>query len=192
MTPSYITDLIPPTIGEINQYPLRNQDNIRIPPTRTVASKKSCIHSGIDMWNNLDQNLRNLESFSAFKNSLIKKSNSNATNVPSVYLSGQRYLSVLHARIRNYCSDLNYDLFSNHLRDDPFCNCILHEYETAEHFILKCGFFKDQRLTLFQATRQFAPLDINILLFAKIDLTHDQNVIIFSAVQDFIRQSKRF
>ena len=110
------------------------------------------------MWNNLDQNLRNLESFSAFKNSLIKKSNSNATNVPSVYLSGQRYLSVLHARIRNYCSDLNYDLFSNHLRDDPFCNCILHEYETAEHFILKCRFFKDQRLTLFK------PLDNVILL----------------------------
>ena len=35
-------------------------------------------------------------------------------------LFGKRHLSVLHARIRNKCSQLNNDLFNNHLRDYPF------------------------------------------------------------------------
>ena len=51
------------------------------------------------------------------------------------YLEGDRFLSVLHARIRNQCSRLNYDLFkNNYLRDNPFCMSLL-EPEDAEHFL---------------------------------------------------------
>ena len=42
------------------------------------------------------------------------------TKVPSFYLTGDRYLSVLHARIRNKCSNLNNDLFNNHLSPTPY------------------------------------------------------------------------
>ena len=55
------------------------------------------------------------------------------TKVPSFYLTGDRYLSVLHAKIRNKCSNLNNDLFNNHLSPTPLCNRC-QETEDAEHF----------------------------------------------------------
>ena len=33
---------------------------------------------------------------------------------------GQNHISILHARLRNNCSNLNNDLFRNHLRDNPW------------------------------------------------------------------------
>ena len=53
--------------------------------------------------------------------------------VPSFYLVGDIYFTVLHARLRNNCSNLNNDLYVNHLRADPLCNC-LNENEDANHF----------------------------------------------------------
>ena len=47
----------------------------------------------------------------------------------------QRLLSVLHARIRNNCSDLNNDLVQNHLRNDPYCSCG-NDIENAHHYFL--------------------------------------------------------
>ena len=48
-------------------------------------------------------------SFSSFKYE-IKRHNSTIYGVPQHYLYGDRYLSVMHARIRNECSNLNSDL----------------------------------------------------------------------------------
>ena len=47
-------------------------------------------------------------------------------------------LSVVHARIRNNCSNLNNDLFIDHLCDNPLCNwCI--EIEDGEHYFFNCN-----------------------------------------------------
>ena len=43
----YISDLIPPFVNEISDYPLRNNRNISLPYNRTNISKKSCIPSSI-------------------------------------------------------------------------------------------------------------------------------------------------
>ena len=55
-----------------------------------------------------------IEKFKSFLKQLIFK----PFNVPIFYLAGNRRLSLLHARLRNTCSNLNYDLFLNHLRLD--------------------------------------------------------------------------
>ena len=163
LVPIYITELIPPLIGDESNYPLRNSNNITIPFTRTEISHRSCIPSSITLWNSLDQNIRTIDSLKCFKN-LIK--NSYITNtLPSFYLVGDRYFTVLHARIRNKCRNLNNDLYVYHLRADSLCN-YLNENEDANHYFFKCVSYINQRVILFQTTRNFHPLNLDKLLLA--------------------------
>ena len=57
------------------------------------------------MWNSLDDNLRNSFSLNSFKYNL-EKDNFASVKIPIYYTYGDRYLSVMHARIRNKCSTL--------------------------------------------------------------------------------------
>ena len=47
-------------------------------------------------------------------------------------------------------------------------------------------------MILFQTTRDFHPLNVNTLLFGGDGLSNEDNIRIFSAVQLFIKDSKRF
>ena len=106
LVPSYITDLFPPLVSEISGYPLRNNNNFSTPFTRTNISLRSCIPSAIRMWNTLDEGLKNQPTISSFKNNL-QITTFPKLHVPNYFTSGNRYLSVIHARIRNNCSNLN-------------------------------------------------------------------------------------
>ena len=55
--------------------------------------------------------------------------------IPNYFFDGKRNFSVIHERLRNFSSNLNQDLFDNHLRIDPSCSC-LKGVETAEHSFL--------------------------------------------------------
>ena len=116
--PEYISDLIPPFVRDVTNSPLSNNNSLTIPFTRTEISPKSCIPSSVNLWNSLDENTRNSSSLSCFKNNLrIVRTDGN--QVPQYLLCGERYWSVLHTRIRNNCSNLNNDLYNNHLSLDP-------------------------------------------------------------------------
>ena len=115
---TYISDLMPPLVRNISNYPLRNMNNYSVPFARTELFKKSCIRSAITLWNAAD-NSNTLHSFKY----QMKKPFAITSKEPSYYASGNRRLSVLHARIRNNCSNLNLDLFNNFLRPDPTCSC---------------------------------------------------------------------
>ena len=117
LVPTYISDLIPPSVGEISTYTLRNQNDITVPFCRTEISRKSCIPSSISAWNSLDIELRNAPSMASFKYQLKKYQNN--SKVPTYYRAGNRYISVLHARVRNNCSNLFSDLYINHLSLSP-------------------------------------------------------------------------
>ena len=84
------------------------------------------------MWNSLDDNLRNSSSLNSFKYNL-KKDFFASVKVPIYYTRGDRYMSVMHARIRNNCSNRSYDLFINHLSPNQLCSCNL-EMEHTGHF----------------------------------------------------------
>ena len=62
----------------------------------------------------------------------------------------------------------------------------------VKHYLLRCSNFIDERVTLFQTTRDFHPLNVNTLLFGGDGLSNEDNIRIFSAVQLFIKDSKRF
>ena len=97
----YASYLIPPSIGEISTYTLRNQHACSLLQDfyRTEISRKSCIPSSISVWNSLKIELSNSPSLASFKYQL--KNHQNNSRVPTYKRTGSRYLSVLHARIRN-------------------------------------------------------------------------------------------
>ena len=92
-----------------------------------------------------------------------KRSNhlSNSTyshRVPTSYFHvGDRYLSVLLARLRNYCSSLNFDLFRCNLVPSPLCACG-KDHETVDHYLLQCELFNEARQTLFNFPAKFTKL----------------------------------
>ena len=67
LVPSYISDLIPPLVNEISDYPFRNNRNISLPYNRTNISQKSCIPSSIRLWNGLGDDFKNLSTLPTFK-----------------------------------------------------------------------------------------------------------------------------
>ena len=188
IVPDYISDLIPPLVGEVSNYPLRNANDFTTPRTRTETFRKSCIPSSVALWNSLDSSVRDIDSFKRFKNTL---KTSLFPKIPTSLSKGNRYLSVIHCRIRNGCSNLNNDLFRNHLNVSPLCSCG-NGNETADHFFFECPLFNDQRLTFFRRTRCYHPLSLHALLSGKDNLSAADNDILFIEVQNYIKNSGRF
>ena len=187
--PEYLINIFPNLVLDTQQYNLRNNDDFVTLSRRTEIYSKSFIPSSIREWNNLATPVRESPSLSIFKERL--KAIFKPYIVPNYFLKGERTFVIYHTRIRNYCSNLNGDLFTNHLRDTPDCECGYH-VENADHFFFNCPRFYTQRLNLFNATRQFHPLNTNTLLFGLENLTSEENQFIFTEVQRFIKATERF
>ena len=143
LVPSCISDLIPPLVNEISDYPLRNNRNISLPYNWTTISQKSCIPSSIRLWNGLEDDFKNLSTLTTFKKHVISKFNK--SYIPSYFTFGNRYISVLHARLRNRCSNLNNDLYLNHIRDNPLCDlCGVVEDAIHYFFVVEDTQLKDR------------------------------------------------
>ena len=135
--------------------------------------------------------MRNIESLTTFKCQL-KNYMFKTNKVPNYYLTGNRRLSLLHARLRNKCSNLNHDLFLNHLRLDSKCDLCGHEREDVEHYFMQCPYYRNERILLFRASRMVHPLGVHTVLFGKEILNERDNIDLFSHVQSFIKDTKRF
>ena len=83
--------------------------------------------------------------------------------VPKYYIQGDKRSSVHHARLRNNCSNLNHDLFINHLKPISNCDCG-DDVEDAEQYFFKCQRYVEQRLVLFDSNK---PFHYAIILFRK-------------------------
>ncbi len=170
--------------------PLRNRQNINIPHSRLEICKRSFIPSSINLWNNIDPTVRMAENLKQFKSNITKQLYTEY-NTPLHYFQGDIILSVMHARLRIKCSNLNSDLCNNHIRDDPYCECA-EVVEDAEHYFFQCPWFQNQRTILLQSLQMFLPLNTIDLLKGKPQLSYPENCIIVSAIQSYIKTSKRF
>ena len=183
-------NLLPPLVAERTNYNLRNVNDVSIVRRRTELFSKSFIPSTIDFWNTLPLTVRNLQSLEIFKRTL-KESYFITIKVPKYYIQGDRRSSVYHARLRNNCSNLNHDLFINHLKPNSFCDCG-NDVEDAEHYFFRCERYVEQRLVLFHSTRPFHPLNLNMLLFGSDRLSEMENSELFLDVQQYIKSTRRF
>ena len=70
LVPDYISDIIPPLIGEVSNYSLRNRQNLANVYTRTEVSRRSCIPSSVSSWNNLSNDMREADTYLSFRNAV--------------------------------------------------------------------------------------------------------------------------
>lgn len=187
--PAYLKDAIPQPNAEQNRYSLRNEHNYTPPRTRTSAFHNSFFCKTIRDWNNLPSNTQTSESFDSFK----LKLNSENVKAPEWLQSGERYPSIIHARLRMLCSPLNDHLYSTvHVIDSPKCLCG-HFRENNKHYLLDCPLYTAERATMTQelALLDFEPTLSN-LLNGNNSYSKELNVKGFKVVQDYIRSSNRF
>ena len=114
----------------------------------------------------------------------------NDKNVPNYYYLGKGTEQIIHRRLRLEMSDLNFDLFSRHLTDNPSCACG-HPLETAEHFLLFCPNYQNERMNTIRNLKDNY-IHIHTLLFGDQSLGPRVNETVFENVQEYIRQIRRF
>ena len=186
----YLTNLLPPLVAERTSYNLRNASNVSTVRRRTELFAKFFLPSTVEFWNSLPTAIQNINSLESFKKAL-KDSIFITPNDPSYYIQGNRRLSILHARLRNNCSDLNKDLYMNHLNASPACACG-GGIANAEHYFFKCNRFDEHRLVLFRSTRSFHPLNTNKVFYGVEGKSDVENMNLFSAIHHFIKSTDRF
>ena len=151
---------------------------------RTTLFENSCVPSLISLWNQLPQHLRQIPTISSFKRE-ISNYMFQSNVVPSYFFFGTRYHSVIHARIRNNCSDLKYYLFLNHISDENCCS-LCDGCEDAEHFFFKYSRYQLERHQLFNSLRHLHPLSCYLLLRGNTELPAEANILIFDTVLKYI------
>ena len=108
---------------------------------------------------------------------------------------GNRYLSVLHTRIRNKCSSLKEDLHSTNLISNPNCICG-YQSENANHYLLFCNRYIVYRNKMLSslAILNMNGVEINVdtLLFGNDFLSDETNCEIFLIIQRYIKDTGRF
>ena len=184
--PNYLIDRCPPLIGQLNPYHRRRLLDRRVPHSRTELYYNSFFPSATRLYNFLPDDVKSNPSISSLKHFLSQPD----TVVPIHYMRGKRTLEIHHTRLRLGMSNLNHDLHQRHLLLYPTCGCGFPE-ENAEHFLLHCPIFAEQRA----ATIANLPHDtklIDILLKGSSSLSNDLNSVIFDIVQDFIEITERF
>ena len=69
LTPTYLSNLCPPTIASISRYPTRNSHSLRAPRCRTSCFQNSFLPSVLRHWNGLSRDIRNSPTLPIFKSS---------------------------------------------------------------------------------------------------------------------------
>ena len=110
LTPNYLSDLLPPLVGDINPYSLRNANDIQSFRASSNLFFNSFFPSTIRAWNSLPQDIKDANTVTAFKYWL----NRNRQLPPKYYSTGSRNGQILHARLRMECSSLNSHLYSKY------------------------------------------------------------------------------
>lgn len=184
--PSYLSEIAPPLVSSINPYHRRRPLERQEPMCRTEIYHRSFFPSATALWNNLPDNIKNFQSISQLKNYL----RTSDSIVPQYYYRGKRKEQILHCRLRLGMSDLNHDLFERHLQQNPSCSC-QYPNETAEHYLLHCTNFTNQRQnTILTIPANYR--NIENLLYGNHTLQIKENEEIFDKAQAFIEKTKRF
>ena len=153
LAPVYLVDLLPDLVEERAYIPLRSGQNISSFMYKSEKFRNSFFPSTVNLWNDLDLDIRNSISLPVFK-----------ANVRKVFcmprynklfnFSLTRRASVLHTRLRlGFCA-LNDYLYGINCCDSPLCECSL-ERETVKHYLLKCPRFAAQRSVLLTSLHNY-------------------------------------
>ena len=157
---------------------------------RTDLFNNSFFPSTVRLWNELPKDIKNSESLSVFKSKLGNLFIQ--TPIPSqLYNHGNRFVAILHTRLRLGSSQLNSHLFKIGIKPTPGCSCGAST-EDPWHFFFECPLFVTARSNLHLIISKYAPFSLNIVLYGSNKCTLHENIQIFSAVHDYINLTTRF
>ena len=183
LSPEYLSVLVPPTVGSTLTYQLRNAPNVQLIHANTQLYYNSFLPSAARERNGLPQDVRDLNSFGAFK----RKLNADNTKPPSYFSSCSRLGQIYHVRLRTHCSSLNEHLFTKNIVDSPLCVC-----GDTHHYLFDCTRYDHLRRELLNTVSHYCEPIVNTILFGNPALTSTLNQNIFIAVQDYLIKTKRF
>ena len=184
--PSYLCTLLPKQVGDVVSYQLRGNSNIRQIKCRTEKYRKSFLPNCVNLWNNLDEDVKHINDSDDFKKVIDWKNTCN----PLFYYGVRKY-NIIHTQMRLNCSNLRAHLFSLHVIDDAMCACNL-DIEDNNHFLLYCPLYAVQRQELIRSLQDLSQFDLNILLYGDELLDIQVNKAIFAAVHLYIKATERF
>ncbi len=167
---------------------IRNPRLFNVPNARTTSYKKSFFPHTLDMWNELDDDTRNITSLSGFKNKLSEE-----IEKPPLHFSvGPRKLNIIYCQLRDEVSNLNHHLFNSHLSESSSCACG-GDIEDNYHYLYICPLYSVPREHLFARLRAFSQiLSVHILLHGSADLSLEENTEITKSVLEYIESTERF
>ena len=139
LTPSYLSDLLPPLVHETTTYNLRNANHIQTIHANTNLYFNSFVPSTIRAWNSLSDDIKSAFSVASFKYRL----NRDLKKPPRYYNNGTRIGQILHARLRMECSALNSHLYRKNIVPSPSCIC--GGFESPHHFLFVCSIYNAAR-----------------------------------------------
>ena len=87
-------------------------------------------------------------------------------------------------------STLNQHLFAKNIVPSPLCAC--GQIENTRHFLLDCILYHDIRFDMLATISVICTPIIDTLIYGNPDVSINDNIVIFKAVQRFISKSKRF
>ena len=166
--------------------------------TKHNSFRNSFFPSTLIEWNNLDINIRNSESYTTFKKSIlrfIRPSENpifNCHNPSGIKLITSLRLGFSHLRQQKYGQ-----IFQDTL--NPICSCG-ENIETNTHYFLYCFNYLNERMTLLSNFQNFDKniLDRNysqlseILLFGDYSFNNAKNTSVLNSTIQYIFDTKRF
>ena len=176
-----------------SSYITRNSDKIPLFKTNHNFYKNSFFASNTIELNNLDYDLRNTESYTLFRSSILKfirpspNSFYGCKNIMGIKLITRLRLGLCHLRKHKFKHSFQDTL-------NPPCNCGM-DVESSTHFLLQCPSYINERCTLMSNLNRTNPqisqtslqLLTNTLLFGNSSYSDKTNTHILNATIDYIQ-----
>ena len=180
-------------------YFTRNQEYVPSFKTNHNFFKNSFFPATVNEWNNLDPDLRNSETYGAFKSNILKFIRPSPN---SVFNCHNPQGIKLITRLRVGLSHLREHKFKHSFQDslNPLCPCG-SDVESSSHFLLDCPLYANERRALLSTIRNvdcklLETEKYNVLtqtlLFGNVSFDEATNTRILNATIDYMLSTKRF
>ena len=199
LTPQYLRDFLSPRVRERTHFSQWHSRNFSIFPVRAVKCANSFFPSTTKLWNEAYSVTESTDSIGTFKNALVSYFQLPKYFKPFDY-SIDRYMSIVHTRIRLDACALNYHLHRIGIKQSSVCSRGFIN-ESKSHYFLYCPNYAAQRQTLLTSAACIVPNSwprlsdrqiTELFIFGSSLLSDEQNCHIFYQAQHFIKNSNRF
>ena len=186
LSPSYLSDILPPKVHLRTTYNLRNKNDIQNTNAKTSLYLNSFIPKISKQWNNLHDEVKYIGSLHDFKKHLEK----NVTQPSRRHYLGNRQYQLVTSRMRMHCSALNSHLHKMHIIESPLCSCG-QDNEDPEHYFFSCDNYQNIRHILNNLDNRIM-LSVDTILHGDNKLSRRHNDLLIDSVAEYIKESKRF